>query len=115
MNDLEEIKLCVREFATARDWDQFHSPKNLVMALGVEVAELAEHFQWLTEAQSAQPDTKTRAEIAREIADVQVYLVRLADKLDIDILAAVKVKMAENALKYPADRVRGSAKKYTEY
>ena len=88
-NDLESLKLRLRQFAEERDWDQFHSPKNLAMALTVEAGELMEHFQWLTEAQSKQPDAERLAQIADEIADVQVYLIRLADKLDIDIPAAV--------------------------
>ena len=115
MSDFEPIKTRLRSFARDRDWDQFHSPKNLSMALSVEVAELVEHFQWLTEAQSQQLDDKTLSEVAEEIADVQVYLIRLADKLSIDILTAVESKMDKNEAKYPADKVRGSAKKYTEY
>ena len=115
MKDLEDIRQCVAKFAKERDWDQFHSPKNLSMALSIEVAELMEHFQWLTEAQSRDLDTKTLNEVANELADVQVYLVRLADMLKIDMLAAVNKKMQENAQKYPADKVRGSAKKYTQY
>jgi len=115
MKDLEDIKHRVRVFAKARDWDQFHSPKNLAMAMSVEVGELMEHFQWLTEQQSAAPDAKTKAAIIDEIADIQVYLVRLADKLDVDILQAVEQKIQKNEQKYPADKVKGSAKKYTEY
>lgn len=115
MSDLEEIKLKVRNFAAQRDWEQFHSPKNLVMALGVEAAELIEIFQWLSEEQSEQVSSDTRKLIADEIADVQVYLVRLADRLDIDIAMAVTEKMKKNEEKYPSDLVRGSSKKYTEY
>lgn len=104
----------LREFAAERDWDRFHSPKNLAMALIVEAAELVEHFQWLSEAQSqALPDDK-RAEVAQEIADIQIYLIRLADKLGIDIERAVYAKIELNAEKYPADKVRGSAKKYND-
>jgi dCTP diphosphatase len=113
--NLDELKQCLRQFAEARDWDQFHSPKNLTMALSVEVGELMEHFQWLTEQQSAALDAKTKAAIIDEIADIQVYLVRLADKLGVDILQAVEQKMQKNEAKYPADKVKGSAKKYTEY
>tara|TARA_R100001377_G_scaffold37652_3_gene20948 strand:+ start:1667 stop:2014 length:348 start_codon:yes stop_codon:yes gene_type:complete len=115
MKDLEAIRQCVAKFAQERDWEQFHSPKNLAMALSVEVAELLEHFQWLSEAQSRELDKATRAAVADEIADVQVYLVRIADSLGVDILAAVAAKMEKNAQKYPADKVRGSAKKYNAY
>lgn len=113
--DIAKIQHDLETFAEERDWNPYHSPKNLAMALSVEAAELVEHFQWLTQAQSAKPDTSKRAAIASEIADVQIYLLRLADKLDIDIEAAVESKVQENRQKYPADRVRGSAAKYTEY
>ena len=112
---MDQFKQDLRAFAAARDWDQFHSPKNLSMALIAEAAELVEHFQWLTEDQSkALPDNK-RSEVELELADIFTYLVRLADKLDIDLLAAAEKKLEMNAKKYPADVVRGSAKKYTEY
>ena len=112
---LAPLSKALQAFAEERDWQQFHSPKNLAMALTVETGELLEHFQWLTEAESATPDAKAKAAIGKEIADVQVYLIRLADQLGIDIVSEVESKMAENAAKYPADRVRGSAKKYTDY
>ena len=115
MKDLDEIKQHLRDFAEERDWDQFHSPKNLSMALMAEAGELLEHFQWLSEEQSKQLAPDTKEQVAQEIADVQVYLVRLADKLDIDILDAVSRKMTINAQKYPAQQVRGSADKYTAY
>ena len=115
MNNLDDIKLAIRQFAAERDWQQYHSPKNLSMALSVEVAELLEHFQWLKEAESYTPAPETLEKIVDEIADVQVYLVRLADQLNIDILAAVEQKMTKNRAKYPADLVRGSAKKYSDY
>lgn len=115
MKELDAITQRLRQFAKDRDWDQFHSPKNLTMALSVEVAELTEHFQWLTEEQSKTLDDKTLAEATDEIADVQAYLIRLADKLGVDILKAVDAKIDKNEAKYPADKVRGSAKKYTEY
>jgi NTP pyrophosphatase (non-canonical NTP hydrolase) len=115
METLDHLKTRLREFAVVRDWEQFHSPKNLAMALIVEAAELVEHFQWLTEAQSrALPDRK-QAEVAQELADIFIYLLRIADKLDIDLLQAAQDKVRINAGKYPADSVRGSAKKYTEY
>lgn len=115
MKDLEEIRAKVAEFASERDWDKFHSPKNLAMALSVEVAELVETFQWLTEAESSNLSADQLTAVRHEIADVQVYLVRLAEKVGIDILHAVEEKMRLNALKYPALKVRGSAKKYTKY
>ena len=115
MKDLDDIKTRLQAFAKDRDWDQFHSPKNLSMALSVEVAELVEYFQWLTEAQSRQIDDKTLAEVADEIADIQVYLIRLADKLGVDILATVNEKIKKNEAKYPVAKVKGSSKKYTEY
>ena len=115
IRDLDDLRARLRAFAQARDWDPFHSPKNLAMALIVEAAELVEHFQWLTEAESAALPAGKRAAVGDELADVLVYVVRLADKLDIDLIAAVTTKMARNEAKYPADQVRGSAKKYTEY
>ena len=113
--DIKSIQRQLETFARERDWNQFHSPKNLAMALNVEASELLEHFQWLTEQQSADLDAKTRETVATEIADIQIYLIRLADKLGVDIEQAVQSKMQENSRKYPADRVRGSAAKYTEY
>jgi dCTP diphosphatase len=112
---LDELRAALRQFAADRDWDQFHSPKNLAMALSVEAAELLELFQWISEADSTTlaPDRKAKAQ--EEIADVFLYLIRLADKLDIDLGAAAAEKIALNAARYPADRVRGSSKKYTEY
>jgi len=105
----------LRTFVAERDWDQFHSPKNLAMALSVEAAELVEHFQWLTEAQSRSLAPEKLAQVRDEMADVLVYLVRLADKLDVDLLDAAAQKIEKNALKYPAAQVRGSMKKYSEY
>lgn len=113
--DLEALAKRLQRFADERDWQQFHSPKNLVMALSVEAAELLEHFQWLTEDQSRQLDPAKKQEVAQEIADIQIYLTRIADQLGISIEEAVESKLAENAKKYPADTVRGSARKYSEY
>lgn len=115
MNDLEQIKLKLRQFAEDRDWDQFHSPKNLSMALIVEAAELVEHFQWLTEEQSKSLDSKQFARVQEELADIQIYLIRISDKLNIDLLDAVSKKIDANEKKYPSEKVRGSAKKYNEY
>lgn len=115
MKNFDEIRDYLRKFARDRDWEQFHSPKNLAMALSVEVAELLEHFQWLTEAQSKALDAETRAKVVDEIADVQLYLIRLADQLDVDILEAIGNKTRKNEEKYPVDKVKGSAKKYSDY
>jgi len=115
MRDLEELKLRVRAFVAERDWDRFHSPKNLAMALSVEASELVELFQWLTEDQSAALDSARCARVADELADVLWFLVRLSDRLDVDLLEAAERKLAANARKYPADLVRGRARKYDEY
>ena len=112
---LEQLREKLRQFATERDWDQFHSPKNLSMALIAEAAELVEHFQWLTEEQSRNLPPAKLDEIALELADIQIYLVRVADKLHLDLMEAVEKKLELNSKKYPADKVRGSSKKYTEY
>ena len=105
----------LRGFARERDWEQFHSPKNLAMGLVVEVAEIAEHFQWLTEEQSKNLDKEKLAQIREEIADVMIFLSNLADKLGIDLLEAAKEKIEKNKKNYPAAKVRGKALKYTEY
>ena len=115
MRDLGELKDRQRAFVAERDWGQFHSPKNLAMALAVEAAELVELFQWLTEEQSATPDERLRRRAAEELADVLWFLVRIADRLDIDLLQAAAEKLERNAVKYPAERVRGQARKYDEY
>jgi len=112
-SDLVSIKQRLREFAEARDWEQFHSPKNLTMALSVEVAEIVEHFQWLTEEQSNNLPQETVDEVATELADTLLYLVRLADKLDIDLLDAARRKIDINEQKYPVEKSRGHARKYT--
>jgi len=104
----------LRRFAADRDWDQFHSPKNLASALAVEAAELLEPFQWLTEEQSRQLTAEQSEAVRDEMADVLLYLVRLADKLDIDLAAAATDKIVRNSAKYPVEKARGSSKKYTE-
>jgi len=114
VKSLEHIKRRLRDFAAERDWDQFHSPKNLAMALIVEAAELVEHFQWLTEGQSRALPPDKLAAVEQELADIQIYLIRLADKLGIDMEQAVNAKIELNAKKYPADKVRGSAAKYSD-
>ena len=115
MDSLSQIKERLREFANERDWDQFHSPKNLAMALIVEAAELVEHFQWLKEEESSSLPPDKLIEVEHELADIQIYLIRLADKLDVDLMKAVASKIELNEKKYPADKARGSSKKYTEY
>jgi len=114
-SELESLRDRLRAFATERDWDQFHSPKNLSMALMVEAAELLEHFQWLTEAQSTELPLDDKQAVGEELADILLYLVRLSDKLGIDLFDAALLKIEKNALKYPAEQVRGSAKKYSDY
>lgn len=105
----------LRQFAEARDWERYHSPKNLTMALAGEAGELIEHFQWLTEEQSHALSAEQRDAVALEMADIFLYLLRLADKLNVDLVAVAYEKIAMNERRYPADQVRGSAKKYTEY
>lgn len=114
-NDLQLIRDTVRTFVAERDWDKFHTPKNLACALSVEVAELLEHFQWLQTGQREELGAAKLDQVRHEMADVMVYLVRIADKLDVDLGAAVIEKMALNRAKYPADLVRGDARKYHEY
>jgi len=111
---LEELRGALQQFASEREWDQFHSPKNLAIALSVEAAELLEHFQWTTEAESAVLTPNKQAKVREEIADVLLYLIRLADKLNIDLLPAATEKIQVNAAKYPVVKSRGSSKKYTE-
>jgi dCTP diphosphatase len=115
LNEFEALRERLQHFARERDWDQFHSPKNLSMALMVEAAELMEHFQWLTEEQSKHLPPEKLKEVEHELADILIYLTRLADKLNVDLLAAAQSKMDLNEKKYPAETVRGSARKYTEY
>jgi len=114
-SDLNTLKHHLRDFADTRDWNQFHSPKNLSMALSVEVAELLEHFQWLTEEQSKNLPQDILDKVATELADTLLYLVRLADKLDIDLMTAAQNKIKLNGQKYPVDKSKGNAKKYTEF
>ena len=112
--DIEELRNALREFAQARDWGQFHSPKNLAASLSIEAAEVLEHFQWLTDEQSRHLDEDTRQAVAMEIADVLIYLIQLADKLGIDPIQAARDKMLINARNYPADQPRGSIRKRSE-
>ncbi len=115
MSELNELIERINGFAAERDWDQFHSPKNLSMALIAEAAELVEHFQWLTEEQSYTLPDNTLAEVRLELADIFVYLLRMSDRLGVDLVQAAQQKISLNEEKYPAEQVRGSAKKYHEY
>jgi NTP pyrophosphatase (non-canonical NTP hydrolase) len=113
--ELAAIRDQIRSFVDERDWDQFHTPKNLSSALCVEAAELLEHFQWLERGTVEELGPAKLEQVRHEMADVLVYLVRLADKLDVDLSAAVVEKMVLNRAKYPAELVRGDARKYNEY
>jgi NTP pyrophosphatase (non-canonical NTP hydrolase) len=115
MDPLHALTEQIRLFAHERDWDQFHSPKNLSMALIAEAAELLEHFQWATEEESYSLGAAKLQEVKHEIGDVFIYLVRLSDRLNIDLLAAAREKLELNKEKYPADKVRGDARKYSDY
>lgn len=111
---IQELQQALRRFAHERDWEQFHSPKNLAASLSIEAAEVLEHFQWLTDEESRRLDVEKRREVSHEIADVLLYLLQLADKLDVDPVAAAREKLAINAAKYPTSLAKGSSKKYTE-
>lgn len=114
-DSLEHLRRRLAGFAAARDWDQFHSPKNLSMALIAEAAELVEHFQWLTEAASHRLPPAKLDEVRLELADILIYLIRISDKLGVDLIAAAHDKIAINETRYPADRVRGDARRASEY
>jgi NTP pyrophosphatase (non-canonical NTP hydrolase) len=112
--NLADLAARLRAFAVERDWEQFHAPKNLAMALAVEAAELMEHFQWLSERESAELTPKRRQEVAAELADVFIYTVRLADRLGVDLPGAVEAKIRVNAERYPVGKSRGNKTKYTD-
>ena len=114
-DSLECLRRRVADFATARDWDQFHSPKNLSMALIAEAAELVEHFQWLSEEESRVLSASKKQAVSHELADILIFLVRSAHMLDVDLLAAANEKIQINERRYPAEKVRGSAKRAVEY
>lgn len=114
-DSLEQLRQRLARFAAARDWDQFHSPKNLSMALIAETAELVEHFQWLSEPASQALPAAKLAEVRLELADILIYLIRLGDKLGVDLVAAAEDKIAINESRYPAERVRGDARRASEY
>lgn len=111
---MKELTQKLREFAAERDWDQFHSPKNLIMALSVEVGEIVEHFQWLTQEESYKLNSKKLEKIKDEIGDVFIYLVMFADKFGIDPIQAAMDKIEINRKNYPANIAKGTAKKYKE-
>jgi dCTP diphosphatase len=114
-DSLENLNQRLKAFAQARDWEQFHTPKNLAMAMIAECAELVEHFQWLTPEQSMDLPEEKRDEVALEMADILIYLIRCAERLDIDLIDAVERKVAINESRYPADKVRGDARRASEY
>ncbi|BCD98309.1 nucleotide pyrophosphohydrolase [Marinagarivorans cellulosilyticus] len=115
MNQFSEVTEYLRQFAKERDWEQFHSPKNLSMALSVECAELMEHFQWMESKASCNLDATQKHAIGEEVVDVLLYTLRLADVLELDLPQAILQKTQKNEAKYPAHKVKGSSKKYSEY
>jgi NTP pyrophosphatase (non-canonical NTP hydrolase) len=113
-SDFKRLRDALRDFAAERDWEQFHTPRNLAMAVSVEAAELLERFQWLSEAQSQSLSGDDLDRVREELADVLLYLVRLADVLGVDLEAAADAKLVLNAAKYPVELARGNARKYDE-
>lgn len=111
---MKELTKRIRKFIQERDWEQFHTPKNLAMSLSIEAAEIMEHFQWKTAEESRELDEATFDEVKDEIGDTFVYLLRLCDELGIDPIKAANDKMLKNAEKYPIDKAKGNAKKYTK-
>jgi NTP pyrophosphatase (non-canonical NTP hydrolase) len=114
-SNLQKLVHKIRDFNSKRDWEQFHCPKNLAMALHVEVAEIAEHFQWLTAEESTNLSTAKLSEIKDEIGDTLIFLLNLSDKLGIDPLAAAADKLEKNRRKYPVKKAKGNSAKYSEY
>jgi dCTP diphosphatase len=113
--ELDALAEALNSFVTARDWDQFHSPKNLSMAITIEAAELAEHFLWTDPRDPEELTPEKKEQVELEVADVFLYVLRLSQVMDIDLIAVARKKLAINETKYPADKVRGSAKKYSEF
>ena len=113
--ELGELQQALRQFAAEREWEQFHSPKNLAMALAGEAGELLEHFQWLTETESYALNATAKVAVSEELADVFLYLIRLADRLSVDLPAVAREKIRINAAKYPIEKARGNSRKYTEF
>ncbi len=114
-DSLQELRSRIDAFVKERDWEQFHTPKNLAMAMIVEAAEVVEHFQWDSAQESATLTEQRKTEIGHELADTLVYLLRIADVCGIDLIAAANAKIALNAQKYPVEKARGSNAKYTSY
>lgn len=114
-DSLKQLRARLARFAAQRDWEQFHSPKNLSMALIAECAELVEHFQWLSEEESRSLAPERIEAVRLELADILIFLVRCADRLGVDLIEAANDKMAVNEVRYPANRVRGSARRASEY
>jgi len=114
-DSLDNLNARLKAFAQTRNWEQFHSPKNLAMAMIAECAELVEHFQWLTQEQSRNLPSEKREAVALELADILIYLIRTAERLDIDLIAAAERKIAINESRYPADKVYGDARRASEY
>jgi len=114
-DSIDALRTRVNRFVEEREWAQFHSPKNLAMAMIVEAAEVVEHFQWMTEDDSRQLDAATREQVGQELADTFVYLMRIAEVCGIDLIAATNAKIDLNAQKYPVEKCKGSNAKYTEY
>ncbi len=114
-DSLDQLRRQLAEFARKRDWEQFHSPKNLAMALIAETAELVEHFQWLTEQESNRISADKKAEVRLELADILIYLIRTADRLDIDLISAATDKIKLNEQRYPVEKVHGKACRADEY
>ncbi|HEY0562193.1 MAG TPA: nucleotide pyrophosphohydrolase [Methylophilus sp.] len=114
-DSLDGLRATVNAFVEARDWAQFHSPKNLAMAMIVEAAEVVEHFQWMTEADSRALDAEQKVQVGQELADTFVYLLRIAEVCGIDLIQATQAKIELNAKKYPVEKAKGSNAKYTAY
>ena len=115
MADIKPLQEVIRKFIEERDWDQHHNPKDLAESIVLEAAELMEHFQWKDEGESKKYAEEHREEIGDECADVFIYLLEFCHQAGIDLIAVAHRKIEKNAVKYPVDKVRGSAKKYTEY
>lgn len=112
---IEELKQKLKEFAQMRDWEKFHCPKNLAMALSVEASELLEHFQWMTEKESEILSPQRQASVAFELADIFIYLLRITDQLNIDLVEVTKRKIEINNKRYPIEKAKGNSKKYNEF
>ena len=112
---LAQLREEVLSFVRERDWEQFHTPKNLSMSIAIEAAELMEHFQWLSAAESQNLETDKQQAVSEELSDIVIYALSMANALHLDLAGAIRAKMAKNIRKYPSDKVRGKAHKYTYY